>query len=294
MKRDVTARATATATAIKALMLVSACLPIEGAEVEDRRSAGRTVEGRLVDASTGDPVPFVNLGIPGANRGTVGDEQGAFRLEDIASDHVIVFIAIGYERRTLPVSEFPEDGTIRLVPAEIAFHEAIEVRADPAGTAEVLGHRYSERGYGVGYGNGRLGAEIGAAIKIKRRTYLESANFPVTHPGGERFLYRVNLYDFDGGEVGENLLSENLLIDTKQERGTITIDLRDHGLIVDRDVLLTLEWVRDDRETGNANVMFRAKPRSKGNLYLKPTPQMPFFKVRRHGSGFHLIGYSLD
>ena len=73
----------------------------------------------------------------------------------------------------------------------------------------------------------------------------------------------------------------------------MTVDLRDQGLVVTGDVLLALEWIRDDRELGNANVMFRAKPTSKGNLYYKLTSQMPFQQLNRHRIGFFLLGHPL-
>jgi len=36
---------------------------------------------RVVDASTQDPLPFVNIGLVDKNIGTVTDEEGYFQLE---------------------------------------------------------------------------------------------------------------------------------------------------------------------------------------------------------------------
>lgn len=212
----------------------------------------------------------------------------------MSADASVLFSAIGYRTLALPAQAFPGDGRIALEPVELGYRETVSVTAEATGQPEVFGKRYEARGYGFGFGSGLLGAEIGARIRIAGPTYLESANFTVAHTGGERFLYRVNIYDFAGGEVGANLLTQNVIVTARQERGTLTADLREQGLIVEEDVLLALEWIQDDRAAGNANVMFRARPRSRTNLYHKSTSQMPFREVPRHSLGFYLVGYPLE
>jgi hypothetical protein len=251
------------------------------------------IDGRVIDDESGAPVPYVNVGVPGEVVGTVSDQDGRFLLSGVRPGAEIVFSAIGFETRAVAAETISKDAEVRLTRVEIGFREKVSVTAKAPDEPIVLGHRYEARGYGFGFASGLLGAEVGARIRIKQPTFVESANFTVAHTGGERFLYRVNIYDFSAGVVGANLLEENVLVEAEQERGTMTIDLRDHGLVVTGDVLLALEWIRDDREVGNANVMFRAKPTSKGNLYYKLTSQMPFQKVKRHRLSFFLSGHPL-
>jgi hypothetical protein len=251
------------------------------------------IEGRVIDDESGAPIPYANVGVPGVAVGTVGDQDGNFALSGVRSDVDVVFSAIGFEKRTVAAQALSKDGEVRLTRVEIGFHEEVSVTAEDPGEPTVLGHRYEARGYGFGFASGLLGAQVGAQIRIDRPTFVESANFTVAHTGGERFLYRVNIYDFSAGVVGANLLEKNVLVEAEQERGTMTVDLRDQGLVITGDVLLALEWIRDDREAGNANVMFRAQPKSKGNLYYKLTSEMPFQKVKRHRLGFFLLGHPL-
>jgi hypothetical protein len=252
------------------------------------------IEGRVADDETGASIPYVNVGVPGAGVGTVGAEDGRFALSGVQPDADVVFSAIGFAERTIAAEGIPEDGEVRLTRVGVVLREAVTVTAKEPGEPIVLGYQYESRGYGFGFGSGRLGAEIGAHIRVDRPTYVESANFTVAHTGGERFLYRVNIYEFSDGVVGPNLLERNVIVEAPQQRGTLTVDLRDHGLVIETDVLLSLEWIRDDREMGNANVMFRARPKTKANLYYKPTSQMPFRKVDRHRVGLFLLGHPLD
>ena len=265
-----------------------------GAGAQAAPEQSRSIRGQVLDAETGAPIAYANIGVPGAAAGTVGGEDGAFKLEDLGLKSTVLFSANGYESLAVPLGAFPGDGKIELTPLGRVFRERVSVSAKAPGDARVFGREYKERGYGMGFASALLGAEIAARIKIERPTYVESAHFVVTHTGGKAFLYRVNLYDFSGENVGEKLLHEDVLLKAKQERGTLTVDLRELGLVLRDDVLLSLEWIRGDAEMGNQNVMFRARPRTKSNVYLKLTSQMPFMPIERHGLGFYLKGQPLD
>jgi len=52
--------------------------------------------------------------------------------------------------------------------------------------------------------------------------------------------------------------------------------------------------IKADEELGNREIMFRAKPRSKSNTYIKSTSQMSFQKIPKHQLGFYLHGQPLD
>ncbi|MEL6668228.1 MAG: hypothetical protein AAFP08_04620, partial [Bacteroidota bacterium] len=71
------------------------------------------------------------------------------------------------------------------------------------------------------------------------------------------------------GEVGPNILQENIVIEQEQRRGTITVDLQPYNLILEQDVLLSLEWLRNFDETGNKDITFDTKGggRLKGTYY---------------------------
>lgn len=251
------------------------------------------VKGVVLDAKTSAPIPYVNIGVPNEGVGTVADAKGQFTLAGVRTAASILFTANAYEPFAVPRASFPESGEIRLSPIGRGFHEQVSVTANAPADAKIFGHAYEGRGYGVGFGSALLGSEIGARIKIDKPTFIESASFTVAHTGGENFLYRVNVYDFSGEEVGEKLLKHDVILEAEQKRGTMTVDLREQNFVVKNDVLLTLEWIRGDLEMGNSNVMFRGRSGTKANLYLKLTSQMPFQQIKRNGLGFYLKGHVL-
>ena len=65
------------------------------------------VFGKITDAKFNEPLPFVNIGIPGAGIGTVSDEQGYYLLE-IPSDKVndsIYFSMVGFALQSFKINQ---------------------------------------------------------------------------------------------------------------------------------------------------------------------------------------------
>lgn len=60
-------------------------------------SLQETVEGRVVDADTGEPLPGVNIAVKGTTRGTTTDSNGEYELVVESLQDVLIFSFIGYE-----------------------------------------------------------------------------------------------------------------------------------------------------------------------------------------------------
>jgi hypothetical protein len=63
--------------------------------VAPKRSIQQKITGRIIDASTGDPLPGVNVMIEGTNKGTVTDPDGVYTLEVPEVKDVLVFSFVG-------------------------------------------------------------------------------------------------------------------------------------------------------------------------------------------------------
>lgn len=261
-------------------------------------AAAATIEGRVIDAETGTPIPYANIGVPAGFDGTVSGEDGRYVLRFPAEPDSLVYSAIGYEPRQVSWPELVRSADVALRPRSIAVHETVIVQARAGGVGGrdvTLGRELAFRGHGIGFGSGQLGSEVGARIRIDEPTLVRSANFVISHTRGDEFLYRVNIYDFDEGRVGRKLLDRNVIVPGQGEKGTMTVDLSQYDLVVDRDVLLTLEWIKDDDQSaGVPPLMFRAKRGRAGNLYQRRASQGAFEKVESFGIGFYLTGLQAD
>lgn len=62
-----------------------------------------TVTGTVVDAATGDPVPFASIQIKGTTTGVSTDDMGKFSI-DVDSNGTLIFSSIGYTAVEVPVA----------------------------------------------------------------------------------------------------------------------------------------------------------------------------------------------
>lgn len=230
------------------------------------------ISGTVVDKETGDPIPFVNIGIKKLAIGTVSDEHGRYQLSLKNVNDVVTFSSIGFEVVDRMGSELLAQRVIALIPKKYDLH-AVEIIAHKyEGKDQRYGVKNKNRGLSIGFGSRQLGTEVGALIQIKEPTYIKSANFVLNHAKGDSLLFRVNIYDYQNKEVGSKILKEDIFIKSKQRKGTITVDLSTYNLVLENDVLLSLEWIRDDRGQGNMGITFDTKKSRKlKGVWIKKT-----------------------
>jgi Family of unknown function (DUF5686)/CarboxypepD_reg-like domain len=87
------------------------------------------VKGTVVNATTNEPFPFVNIGIQGSQRGTLSDEQGRFSIRVDSLNQPLLVSALGF--KTLKIAA-REQLSIELVETEIALAEAVVRYKNPA------------------------------------------------------------------------------------------------------------------------------------------------------------------
>ncbi|NQZ78397.1 MAG: carboxypeptidase-like regulatory domain-containing protein, partial [Ekhidna sp.] len=103
-----------------------------------------SLQGRVVDKVTREPLPFSTIRIKGTSKGVVSNEDGKFDLKlDNNHNHQSVVISfLGYENKELAISSF---GNERL---EIALEESIlnlsEVVITPKEPLEIIGEALSK------------------------------------------------------------------------------------------------------------------------------------------------------
>ena len=77
----------------------------------------KQLNGRVVDAETGDPLPYVTIYL-GPGRGTLTNEEGEYMVKVEANDSVS-FSCIGYEKLLLPVSDVQSLTRMKSIPIHL-------------------------------------------------------------------------------------------------------------------------------------------------------------------------------
>ena len=103
-----------------------------------------TVTGNVVDASTGEPVPFASVHVKGTMTGTNTDVDGAYSIS-AAKDGILVFSSIGY------------------LAVEIPVEGKLQINCELPVDSEML-----ENAVVVGYGSAkRVGTMVGSVTTVK-------------------------------------------------------------------------------------------------------------------------------
>jgi hypothetical protein len=208
----------------------------------------QAISGRVTDAKTGQPLPFVNIGVVGKALGTVSNEQGQYGLafqEKLAADTVRVSY-LGYRPLLLTLRQLRAQPNLVLSPAAVALAEVRVQASRRAWRDRTLGFTGNSENSTLHLEAKDLGAETGTVIYLKRRpTKVLRANFNVAYNRVGNVTLRVNLYRLDakGRPTNEKLLQREVILRTAATHGPISVDLTPDNLLLTEDFFLSLEWV---------------------------------------------------
>jgi hypothetical protein len=207
-------------------------------------------EGKvIVHENNNTGVSFVNVGIIGKNVGTVTDQAGNFSLEldKIYDKDSIRFSMIGYESRSFLVRAFKDNAikTIYLGPksyslteVKIVYHKAREVRLGTPVISEALKSGFAEN---------NLGSELGVKLNTRETVKLEDINLNVATCTYDSVTYRLNIYKTIDNIEYKNILTQPIYISFSKDKidKPITLALGKYSIIVEGDILVTLELYKD-------------------------------------------------
>jgi CarboxypepD_reg-like domain len=207
-------------------------------------------EGRvIVHEDNNSGVAYVNVGIIGKNVGTVTDPSGNFSLylDKIYDKDSIRFSMIGYESRSFLVRAFKDNAikTIYLGPksyslteVKITYHKAREVSLGIPVISEALKSGFAEN---------NLGSEMGIRLKTRGKVKLEDINLNVATCTYDSVTYRLNIYQAIDEIEYKNILTQPIYISFSKDKidKPITLALGKYSIIVEGDILVTLELYKD-------------------------------------------------
>ncbi|QKG58113.1 carboxypeptidase-like regulatory domain-containing protein [Hymenobacter sp. BRD128] len=208
----------------------------------------QAISGRVTDARTGQPLPFVNIGVVGKALGTVSNEQGQYGLafqEKLAADTVRVSY-LGYQPRLLTLRQLQEQPNLALSPAAVALAEVRVQGKSRTWRDRQLGFSGNSENSTLSLEPKDLGAETGTVIYLKRKpTNVLKANFNVAYNHVGNVTLRVNLYRLDAKDhpTNEKLLHREVILRTAAAHGPISVDLTPDNLLLSENFFLSLEWV---------------------------------------------------
>lgn len=76
--------------------------------INQQQEGKKIIKGKVLDATTQSPLPFVSIFVPGTKTGTTTDENGNYQLIVPESAKTLVFSMVGYEEQRYTITEEKE------------------------------------------------------------------------------------------------------------------------------------------------------------------------------------------
>ena len=159
------------------------------------------------------------------------------------------FSMIGYESLEMKVADFKRqlknNYTIKLKPSVTELTEVIISGKDLK--EKVLGNTTQSKSVTGGFSTDLLGNEVGVVMKLKKKrpTYIKDFKCFIAKNKYGQLKFRLNIYEMHKGMPGKNILTENIYVETDIEQGLLTVDLTKYNIWVEKDFLVSLEWIED-------------------------------------------------
>lgn len=216
--------------------------------------------GRILSSETDAGIGFVNIGIIGKNIGTVSDIDGNFiiKLDNDYDNDSLRFSIIGYESKSLLVSDFKEDATKKvylsprsynLKEVQVTYHKYKKLR---------LGNPVLTHDLRSGFTDNELGSELGIKVYVRKKAILRDINLNVGICTFDSVTYRLNIYSIVNGIFYVNILTEPIYISFSKDEinNVIVYDLKKYSITVEGDILITLELYKD---LGEGKLLFNTE-----------------------------------
>lgn len=253
--------------------------------------AQNSILGLVTDAESTKPVPYVSIGIINKADGTVSTINGSYQinLDALISDaDTLKFSSIGYKSKAFLVADVKKllkNGALNVsLERSVQELKQVDVSNRPV-KVKILGYHTESKLFGVGFGSNSMGAQGGVRIPIKHpNTNIESFSFYVIKNVFEQLTFRLNVYEMIDGKPGNSILNGNIIFKVgDKQTGVITVDLAAYNIVVDKDILVAVEWIESKPVTTTGTIAVAAV--LFGSSYFKQASQY-FWVKKSTGLGF--------
>lgn len=263
-------------------------------------AAQKDYKGKVLDAKTGQVIPYVNIGIVEQGVGTVSDEEGLFHLyfekDQVNSQTNILFSALGYAPLNIPVEKMPlvfnEYPVFKMNPERVALNEVVVSNKGDRFITDLIGYKnFGEKTFGYWKDQIALGGELATRIVAKsglRR--LDRFQFEVFYNPSDSLLLRVNIYEDDGPmgspKTNLNTSGKNILVTVKKNDRMVWVDLKPYDIYVKNDFMVSLELLKvyGEEELG----LILAAAFNKYGSYRKYASQDKWERIDDSNMGYYL------
>lgn len=206
------------------------------------------ISGTVVDHESGEPLPYVHIGVENKNLGTISKEDGSFsfdvnRMED---RELLTFSMLGYDRVSISKASLKDDLVVKMRKKTV-YLKGVKISAKRLKSKPIiLGASPSKTTTGQsGYKEYGMGGEWAVLLDPKgQQLVVEKIKFHTRFNTVDSVLFRLNLYSIKDGVPDTSLLKSTAFVTSYSGDRWISGDISDQSIRINTPVVASMELVR--------------------------------------------------
>lgn len=202
------------------------------------------IRGKVTDEA-GDPIAYVNIGIPGTSVGTISGKEGKFQINIPASrkNDTLKFSAIGYQSQFLSVNQAKQK--VHFILREKVYeYDAVTVKGEKADYKTKKLGGWKPIWFGSYHGYSNEGCKIVKRMEMdKDKAYIQKVRIWIKKNKDTTYPARVRIYDKKGGKPNKSLLKESLIKTVPAGKTWMVYDVSDQNIVVSNDFYVGIEFL---------------------------------------------------
>ena len=198
------------------------------------------LSGKVVEASTGNAIPYATIGLVKQNAGTNANEKGEFIISSKQPElDSLIISCIGYKTILLPVTDLRLNPVLTLSVNEKRLRTVvIRNKWTTSKVGDYSGYKdycFTSTGY-----QSQVARKITAPFA---NTSLHTIHIRSSKNGGKS-IFRIRVYDFDSVTKGPGEELTDTLVQVTSKTGINTIDMSPYQIMLPgKDFFISIEWI---------------------------------------------------
>ena len=251
-----------------------------------------SIRGRVTDEKNHEGISYVNIGVPEKNRGTVSQADGnfTFKIDSTQTGDSVLFSIVGYDSKMIAVSNLLKQKRPLVISLQQRITQMNEVVvSSKLMPLEIKGNTTKSGVVSIGLPLKFMGSETGIKINLgKHPVFIKNFSFNINENRLDTAVFRMNIYNIKKGKPFQNILAQNILVKIGNQKGKFALNLSDYNLVMQGEILLSLEWIEGAVARKNNGAIFLSAGFLNSSTWHRLTSQSSWKKATGLGVGFNL------
>lgn len=227
----------------------------------------QSISGKLFDENQ-NPLPYVNIGFVGLNKGSISSSNGTYHIDisGVDSEKTLRFTSVGFESVEFKVKELKTKQTEHLnITLKKRIFNIQEVVVKPNNDKPIyIGKKRAGKMAWV-WSEAINGAEIGTLFRNDKPIFLDKFYFHVRKNYCDSILYRIRIYNGENEYPIETINTKDIRFVSKIKKGWDSVDLSGYNITIDSNFIITLETL-ESWASGQYRTTHLSAGNAKGSL----------------------------